>query len=51
MVINHEEQYSVWPVDREVPKGFRTVTLRGEKETCELKACAERIERHDRRDG
>ncbi len=25
VVINHEEQYSIWPVDREVPKGWTNV--------------------------
>ena len=51
VVINHEEQYSIWPLKRETPKGFRTLAPRGEREGCELKVCAERIERHDRRDG
>lgn len=26
VVINHEEQYSIWPVDREVPAGWKAVT-------------------------
>ena len=25
VVINHEEQYSIWPVDRAVPSGWRSV--------------------------
>ncbi len=25
VVINHEEQYSIWPLDRENPSGWRTV--------------------------
>lgn len=24
VVVNHEEQYSIWPADREVPAGWRT---------------------------
>jgi len=23
VVLNHEEQYSIWPVDREIPNGWR----------------------------
>jgi len=23
VVVNHEEQYSIWPADREIPKGWR----------------------------
>ncbi|WP_299612637.1 MbtH family NRPS accessory protein [uncultured Tateyamaria sp.] len=26
VVVNHEEQYSIWPVDRELPQGWKTVT-------------------------
>ena len=25
VVVNHEEQYSIWPADREIPKGWRSV--------------------------
>lgn len=26
VVINHEEQYSIWPADREIPLGWKAVT-------------------------
>lgn len=26
VVINHEEQYSIWPEDREIPLGWKAVT-------------------------
>ncbi len=25
VVINHEEQYSIWPSDREIPQGWKSV--------------------------
>ncbi|WP_323748970.1 MbtH family protein [Streptomyces sp. PR69] len=34
VVVNHEEQYSVWPVDREIPAGWRDAGVQGDKETC-----------------
>lgn len=34
VVINHEEQYSIWPSDRENPTGWRDVGKRGPKEEC-----------------
>jgi MbtH protein len=34
VVINHEEQYSIWPVDREVPLGWKTVGKEGSKQAC-----------------
>jgi MbtH protein len=30
-VVNHEEQYSIWPVDREVPAGWQRVGTPGSK--------------------
>lgn len=30
-VINHEEQYSIWPADRENPRGWRDVGTIGKK--------------------
>lgn len=33
LVVNHEEQYSIWPVDRENPLGW------GDTGTSEPKAC------------
>lgn len=34
VVVNHEEQYSIWPADREVPAGWRTVGKQGKKAEC-----------------
>ena len=34
VVINHEEQYSIWPVDREVPRGWKAVGKEGTKQDC-----------------
>jgi MbtH protein len=34
VVMNHEEQYSIWPADREIPAGWRSVGKRGAKQTC-----------------
>jgi MbtH protein len=34
VVVNHEEQYSVWPVDRPVPAGWREVGRTGTREEC-----------------
>ena len=34
VVINHEEQYSIWPEDRENPLGWRDVGKSGPKEEC-----------------
>lgn len=34
VVVNHEEQYSIWPADRPVPAGWRTVGQRGAKQHC-----------------
>jgi MbtH protein len=34
VVVNHEEQYSIWPADRENPLGWREVGQRGRKEEC-----------------
>ena len=31
-VVNHEEQYSIWPVDREVPAGWQRVGSAGSKD-------------------
>jgi MbtH protein len=33
-VINHEEQYSIWPADRELPLGWNTVGKQGTKQEC-----------------
>ncbi len=34
VVVNHEEQYSIWPVGRELPLGWRTVGTSGPKAQC-----------------
>ena len=34
VVINIEEQYSIWPQGREVPLGWRTVGKSGQKAEC-----------------
>lgn len=39
VVVNHEEQYSIWPVEQELPNGWRAEGTSGSKE-----ACLDRIE-------
>jgi MbtH protein len=34
VVLNHEEQYSLWPTDHELPAGWEAVDKRGTKEEC-----------------
>ncbi|MCP2166882.1 MbtH family protein [Goodfellowiella coeruleoviolacea] len=34
VVVNDEEQYSIWPQTREVPAGWRAVGVTGSKEEC-----------------
>lgn len=34
VVVNHEEQYSIWPADRELPLGWRNAGKTGSKEEC-----------------
>ncbi|NDU72012.1 MbtH family NRPS accessory protein [Actinomadura sp. DSM 109109] len=34
VVINHEEQYSIWPEDREIPAGWRAEGTQGTKPEC-----------------
>ncbi|GAB4116425.1 MAG: MbtH family NRPS accessory protein [Roseiflexaceae bacterium] len=34
VVINEEEQYSIWPADRETPPGWRRVGKDGPKAEC-----------------
>ncbi len=34
VVVNHEEQYSIWPADRENPLGWRDAGKNGLKEEC-----------------
>ena len=34
VVVNHEEQYSIWPADRENPLGWRDAGKEGSKAEC-----------------
>lgn len=34
VVVNHEEQYSIWPEDRELPLGWREAGKSGLKDEC-----------------
>jgi MbtH protein len=34
VVVNHEEQYSIWPADRENPLGWRDAGKGGTKSEC-----------------
>jgi MbtH protein len=34
VVVNHEEQYSVWFADRDIPMGWRPVGEAGTKQEC-----------------
>ena len=34
VVVNHEEQYSIWPADRENPLGWQAVGKTGSKAEC-----------------
>ena len=34
VVMNHEEQYSIWRSDRQVPEGWRDVGVEGPKSDC-----------------
>ena len=34
VVVNHEEQYSIWPEYKEIPKGWRAVGKSGYKKEC-----------------
>ncbi len=34
VVINHEEQYSIWPADRENPLGWKNAGKSGSKQEC-----------------
>jgi MbtH protein len=33
-VVNHEEQYSIWPAEREIPLGWRDTGKSGTKQEC-----------------
>jgi MbtH protein len=34
VVVNHEQQYSIWRADREVPAGWEATGFRGPKDAC-----------------
>lgn len=34
VVVNDEEQYSIWPVGRDIPNGWRSVGPQGPKAEC-----------------
>jgi MbtH protein len=34
VVVNHEEQYSIWPADRPSPLGWNDVGKSGQKDEC-----------------
>ena len=34
VVVNHEEQYSIWPAGREIPLGWKDAGKSGSKEEC-----------------
>ena len=34
VVVNHEEQYSIWPEGRELPGGWRAVGKTGTEQEC-----------------
>ena len=34
VVVNYEEQYSIWPADREPPQGWTLEGTKGTKEEC-----------------
>ncbi len=34
VVVNHEEQYSIWPAERENPKGWKDAGKSGLKDEC-----------------
>lgn len=34
VVMNHEEQYSIWPAQRDIPSGWKMVGKTGKKAEC-----------------
>jgi MbtH protein len=34
VVVNHEEQYSIWPADRELPGGWKAEGRTGTRQEC-----------------
>ncbi|MFD9396988.1 MbtH family protein [Streptomyces sp. NPDC060000] len=34
VVVNDEEQYSIWPTDQDIPEGWRAAGVTGPKDEC-----------------
>ncbi len=34
VVVNHEEQYSIWPANRDIPAGWNSTGFSGHKAEC-----------------
>jgi len=34
VVMNHEEQYSIWPANKDIPNGWKDVGKSGSKQEC-----------------
>lgn len=34
VVVNHEQQYSIWPAGKNIPAKWRAIGVRGSKEEC-----------------
>lgn len=34
MVINHEEQYSIWPADKDIPRDWKSTGVKGDRDRC-----------------
>ncbi|MRV72406.1 MbtH family NRPS accessory protein [Duganella sp. FT92W] len=34
VVVNHEEQYSIWPSERAIPAGWESKSMQGSREEC-----------------
>jgi len=34
VVVNHEEQYSIWPVEKAIPAGWKETGFTGKKSAC-----------------
>jgi MbtH protein len=34
VVVNHEEQYSIWPTTKKIPEGWREAGFSGKKDEC-----------------
>jgi MbtH protein len=34
VVVNHEEQYSIWPANKPIPEKWRAIGVTGTKEEC-----------------